>query len=222
MGRPTLLSVHELISTSSLAVRLGRTPVLRELSLTVRPGDVVGLSGPNGSGKSTLLRTLATLIRPSEGSGTVLGADMATAGGRTRSQIGLLGHEPAVFGELTLLENLEFVARVTGQSTDRALELLEAVGLRAAADRRADRSSHGMARRADIARLVLTDPKLVLLDEATTGLDEAALSLIATVIDRTTSNGGAVVLVTHDAAYLDAMTNRHWRLTEGTVAEASS
>ena len=196
--------------------------MLRDVSLTVQPGDVVGLSGPNGSGKSTLLRTLATLIRPSEGSGTVLGADMATAGGQTRSQIGLLGHEPAVFGELTLLENLEFVARVSGQSTDRALELLEAVGLRAAADRRADRSSHGMARRADIARLVLTDPKLVLLDEATTGLDEAALSLIATVIDRTTSNGGAVVLVTHDAAYLRAMTNRHWRLTDGTVSEVSS
>lgn len=218
----TLVTVEHLLSFEKVAVRLGQTPILHGLTAQVSAGDVVGLSGPNGSGKSTLLKAAATLLRPSEGKGTVLGADMATAGPATRAQIGMLAHEPAVFGELTLLENLEFVARLTGRPIARARELLEAVGLKAAADRRADRSSHGMARRTDIARLVLTEPKLVLLDEATAGLDEAAVELIATVIARTTNAGGAVILVTHDTAYLESITNRRWHLTEGTIRESSS
>jgi len=214
--------VEHLLTFEHVAVRLGQTPVLHGLITEVSAGDVIGLSGPNGSGKSTLLRAAATLIRPTEGKGTVLGADMATAGPQTRSQIGMLAHEPAVYGELTLLENLEFVARITGRPVARARELLDAVGLKAAANRRANHASHGMARRTDIARLVLTEPKLVLLDEATAGLDEAAVELIATVIERTTNAGGAVILVTHDAAYLDSVTNRRWHLSDGTITEATA
>jgi len=211
--------MKHVLSFEKVSIRFGRAPILRDLTLTVSPGDVIGLSGPNGAGKSTLLRAAATLIRLATGTGTVLGVDMATAGPDVRARIGMLAHDPAVFGELTLLENLEFVARITGQPEERALEILEAVGLRAAAYRRADCSSHGMARRVDIARLVLTEPKLVLLDEAAAGLDEAAVSLIATAIERTTIAGGAVILVTHDATYLDTVTNRHWRLVDGTVHE---
>lgn len=211
--------MEHILTFEEVSIRLGRVPILRDLSLSVSPGDVIGLSGPNGAGKSTLLRAAATLIRPTTGTGTVLGADLATAGPDVRAQIGMLAHDPAVFGELTLLENLEFVARVTGRPKERAHQLLNAVGLQAAADRRADRSSHGMARRVDIARLVLTEPKLVLLDEATAGLDEAAVSLIGTVIERTKIAGGAVILVTHDATYLDTVTSRHWRVVDGTVHE---
>lgn len=217
----TLVGVEHLLTFDHVAVRLGQTPILHDLTAQVSAGDVIGLSGPNGAGKSTLLKTAATLLRPSEGKGTVLGADMATAGPHTRSQIGMLAHEAAVFGELTLLENLEFVARITGRPVARARELLDAVGLKSAAHRRASHASHGMARRADIARLVLTEPKLVLLDEATAGLDEAAVELIATVIGRTTNAGGAVILVTHDAAYLDSVTNRRWHLADGTITEVT-
>lgn len=179
---------------------------------------MIGLAGPNGSGKSTFLRTVATLVRPFSGSGTVLGAPLDSKDALTiRPRIGFLAHEPALYPDLTLLENLEMIARLTGRPVETARQLLDGVGLGGAAERRVADSSHGMGRRVDIARLFLTEPDLILLDEAHAGLDDAAVSLITTLVTRTVERGGAAILVSHDSVYLDSITERHWSVEAGTV-----
>ena len=178
-------------------MRLGGLPVLRALDLTVSPGEVLGVVGPNGSGKTTLLRVLATLLRPRRGSGMVLGEPLGTDGvRRIRPGIGLAGHQPSLWPDLTLRENLVAITRLGGQDEVAADEALYRVGLSAAAGRLAGRSSHGMRRRVDLARLLLTRPRLVLLDEATAGLDRSATALVDSVVSaraRCRRGGGARV-----------------------------
>jgi heme exporter protein A len=202
-----------------VAVRLGLTPVLDGIDLELHPGESLGLAGPNGSGKTTLLRVLATLVTPSRGNGSVLGADLRSdQRWAVRSRIALLGHTPALYPELTLAENTELAARLTGRPTGGVREVLRVVGLSAAADRRADHSSFGMQRRAEFARLLLTEPDLLLLDEPYAGLDRAAAGLVEALAEATRRRGGAVVLVSHDAGRLAPLVDRMLELTGGRIA----
>lgn len=196
--------------------------MLRGLSLSVAPGDVLGVAGPNGSGKTTLLRLLATLVRPDEGGGRVLGATLGTADVYAiRSEIGLVGHIPSVIGELSLRENLEHATRLTGGDHSRIEPALRVVGLDEAADRKVEASSYGMLRRTEAARLLITGPKLLLLDEAFSGLDVDAQELIDALIVRTIGNGGSVVMVSHDAAHLGRRTGRVMSLSAGRLETVS-
>ena len=180
-------------------MRFGRMSVLTAVDLVVGPGEVVGVAGPNGSGKTTLLRILATLTRPTVGSARVLGRTVGDDSVHdVRRRITLLGHQPALWGELTLLENLAFVARMSGIGTERVPEILHQVGLGGAMGRRADHSSHGMQRRVDFARALLTRPSLLLLDEAHAGLDRAAQALVEATVADVRDRGGGVVLVSHE------------------------
>ncbi|MDP8970311.1 MAG: ATP-binding cassette domain-containing protein, partial [Actinomycetota bacterium] len=155
-----------------MTVAIGSTRVLEEVSLRVWPGEVVGLVGPNGAGKSTLLRVLATLLAPGGGHARVLGTELSSAARNgARGRIALLGHDPALHPSLSLRENLQLVADLAGMPPSRGEMVLEAVGLGGAADRRVERCSRGMIRRAEIARALLTRPQLLLLDEAHAGLD---------------------------------------------------
>lgn len=173
--------------------------MLRSVDLVVSPGEAVGVIGPNGSGKSTLLRVLATLIRPTVGSARVFGIEVGTDGMvAARRRLALLGHHPGLWGELTLIENLSLVGRLSGAGTGRVAEILEQVGLGGAMRRRADHSSHGMQRRVDFARVLLTQPDLLLLDEAHAGLDRAAQALVEVSVTGVKHRGGAVVLVSHE------------------------
>ena len=191
------------VALDAIGVRFGHVPVLTDISLTVHPGEVVGIAGPNGAGKTTLLGVISTLIRPTAGSGTVFGAAIgSSAVFPVRNRIGWSGHDPALYPELTLLENLTLTARLAGLSSEDAMRALHIVGLTGAAGRRADRSSNGMQRRVDLARLVMLDPDLLLLDEAHAGLDVEADQIIAALLRRARSNGKAAVLVSHDAARL--------------------
>lgn len=182
-----------------VGVRFGRMSVLTAVDLAVGPGEVVGIAGPNGSGKTTLLRILATLTRPTVGTARVLGSIVGTDPlTETRRHVALLGHQPALWGELTLLENLSFVARLSGIGTERVRDILHQVGLGGAMGRRADHSSHGMQRRVEFARALLTRPSLLLLDEAHAGLDRAAQALVETTVADVRNRGGGVVLVSHE------------------------
>lgn len=176
------------------------------------------MQGSNGAGKTTLLRIIATLVRPVAGSGLVLGADLAGPERfEVRPRIGLIGHIPALYPELTLAENLQFAARITGVPDEKVAEVLEAVGLANAADRRAGVCSHGMQRRAEFAREMMRAPDLLLLDEPHTALDPSAVELVEHLTKRVAGAGGGVVVVSHDRDRVAPMVHRSVELVGGTL-----
>lgn len=188
-----------LVSVEELVVVRGETPVLQGVSFELGAGRSLGIAGHNGSGKTTLLRVLATLLRPTSGTVHVLGADTSRPEARfVRPGIGMVGHSPALSPNLTLEENLRYVAALGGIDPDRVPEALGMVGLGRAATRPAGKASQGMGRRVDLARIILTRPTLLLLDEPFAGLDSHATAIIGAIVDRTTSAGGAAVVVSHE------------------------
>lgn len=207
-----------LVELADLSVSLNGVPALSGCDLDLHPGESLGVAGPNGAGKSTLLAVVATFIRPSGGSGTVLGARLGTA--RTlaiRPRIGWSGHLPALYPDLTLGENLAMTARLGGLPAEKGLAALEKVGLGGAAGLRAERCSNGMLRRADLARMLVGRPRLVLLDEPDAGLDREAAVIVSHLIDAATARGGGAICVSHDAGRLAAWTDRVVRIAEGRI-----
>jgi heme exporter protein A len=211
-----------LIDLVDVGVRFGRLTVLRNVTLHVDPGEAIGIVGPNGSGKSTLLRVFATLLRPTEGSGTVLGTPLSQEPAPAmRRRIALIGHHPALYGELTLRENLDFVARLAGSPNGAVTASLEMVGLGGAMDRRADHSSHGMQRRVEFARVLMTAPDVLLLDEAHAGLDKLAASLVEATVRDVKARGGCVVLVSHEPDRMLPLVERTYELVAGSAVEVT-
>jgi heme ABC exporter ATP-binding subunit CcmA len=212
------MNPEPLISLRSVGVRVGSTQILRDVNLDVASGDVVGLFGANGAGKTTALRLMATLIRPVSGTGVVLGADLTSAERYdVRRRIGMVGHVPGIFPELTLLENLVYSARVAGVPLEHAQEALAAVGLAGAADRLAGASSHGMQRRTEFARELMIDRSILLLDEPHSALDRDAVDLVEGLIERKAAEGGAVIVVSHDRDRIEAIAQRSVELRGGTL-----
>ena len=185
-------------------VSRGGRLVLSEIDLKLSPGDVLGVAGANGSGKTTLVRTLATLVPIDKGSGSVLGRSLGAAES-SRREIGLIGHHPALIPELTITENLDHISRLRGIDTARVPGALDVVGLEDAAGLRVEACSFGMKRRVEIAHLLLSKPRLLLLDEAVSGLDEAARSLIGALVGTVTARGGATLVVSHDRSHLESL-----------------
>jgi heme exporter protein A len=211
-GSPTLIDLEK------VSVRAGAVRILQDISLTVEPGDAVGVFGSNGAGKTTLLRLVATLQPPASGKCSVLGADLTSAQKYdVRHRIGYVGHAPGLYPELTLRENLAFVADARGLDASDALKSLEAVGLGGAADRRVDHCSHGMQRRAEFARVLMTEPELLLLDEPHSALDADAIDLVDGLVRRTLERGGAVVLASHDRERVNSLATRTHEIKNGTL-----
>ena len=154
--------------------------------------------GPNGAGKSTLLRILATLLRPTAGEVEVLGAALPRQAWAARGRIGYLGHQPLLYRELSVRENLEFNARLHGveRPEERVDGLLERAGLRRRADELVRNLSAGMLQRAAICRVLLHDPELLLLDEPRSHLDLGAAAVVDELLGP--APGRSRVLVTHD------------------------
>ena len=202
-------------------MELGGNTVLEKLDFQLHAGEVIGITGPNGSGKTTLVRVMATLVRIDSGTGEILDVDISSDDVyRIRRSIGLIGHKPTVLHHLSLEENLEHAARLAGLDILRVPRALHTVGLEQVAYRSAHASSFGMLRRLEVARLLLTEPRLLLLDEAVSGLDNEARDLIDALIERTIDGGGGVVVVSHDVNQLEDLCQEVLRLSAGQLEAA--
>jgi heme exporter protein A len=192
----TAIAADAAVELEGLTRRYGDREALSDVTLTLPRGQTLVVFGPNGAGKTTLLRVLATLLRPHAGAARVLGQPLPGAGWAVRGRIGFLGHASLLYRDLTARENLRFHARLHGAAPERVEELLDAVGLRARADDPLHTYSRGMVQRAAVARTVLHDPELLLLDEPTANLDPHAAELVEPLIGAGT--GCTRVLTSHD------------------------
>lgn len=178
------MSVTDTANASSLVVGYGEAKVLGPVDLTLRPG-VTALMGRNGSGKTTLMRTLCGIIPALSGTCTVFG-HTAADGAATKSQVGYLGHKSALANALTVKENLQFWAEITSTYPDTATiptdELLTRFDLTDLLEQKVGSLSRGQRQRADLARLAMTDPTFVVLDEPLTGLDPVYAAQMRTLL----------------------------------------
>jgi len=175
----------------------GAAPAVVRVDLAIEPGEAVVLRGANGAGKSTLLRIVATALSPTYGGGTVLGFDLLTQRDDIRRRSELLSHRTRLYEELTARENLRLFVDLLGLDRFRVDEAIERVALGDVADERVRGFSQGMRQRVAVARTLVRDPELLLLDEPTTGLDAAARGVVEAMVRDASSAGHTLVLATH-------------------------
>jgi ABC-2 type transport system ATP-binding protein len=200
------------IVVEGLSKRFGSVTAVDNVDLIVPQGTILGLLGPNGAGKTTTVRMLTTILRPDAGRATVLGLDVARQPAAVRSVIGLAGQYAAVDENLTGRENLRMVGQLThipkARIMPRAAELLERVGIAAAADRPARTYSGGMRRRLDLAAALVHRPRVLFLDEPTTGLDPAGRNDLWSVISELVADGTTLLLTTQYLEEADRLADR--------------
>ena len=205
------------IDANGLGKRFGIRWVLRGVTLGVERGEAVGLLGPNGSGKSTVLRILGTLLKPNAGSATINGLDIVRDSISVREQVGYLAHTPGLYEDLTARENLKFAADMLGLPKSSADSSLERVGLGPVANNRVRGFSAGMQRRLALARLIMRKPRVLLLDEPYSNLDEEGVELMNSVISDILEANGAALLALHELAPARAILDRTVKLVDGRV-----
>lgn len=209
------------VEVAGVARRFGYRWALRGVSLRIEPGEAVALLGRNGSGKTTLLRILATALRPSRGEGRIFGHDLVREADRVRALIGVLGHAPALYGDLTASENLAFALKMAGRPIDAAAmaRALDFVGLGRETDERVRGFSAGMQRRLSLARLILLGPRLLLLDEPYASFDAEGVERINAFLTEQRAAGNTVIVTTHDLPKAAGIVDRVVRLDGGRVVE---
>jgi len=209
------------ILAEGLVKRFGDTVALDGIDLAVRTGSVFGLLGPNGAGKTTAVRILATLVRPDGGHATVCGHDVVSHAHQVRQLTGLTGQYASVDETLTGTENLVLIGRLTGQSRaatrSRARDLLAEFRLTDAADRAVRTYSGGMRRRLDLAASLVTRPRVLYLDEPTTGLDPRSRNEMWDVVRGLTASGVTVLLTTQYLEEADQLADEIAVVDHGTV-----
>jgi heme exporter protein A len=188
------------LAVEDLARAFGHVRALRGVSFALEPGNVLAIFGPNGAGKTTLLRLLAGLLRPDRGTVHIHGQPLVRGDAVQRRRLGLISHASLCYDGLTAAENLEFFAKLYALPDPRgvARTALAAVGLEARADALTWTMSRGMLQRLAIARALLHDPEIVLLDEPFTGLDQRAAGALRDQLARLRAERRTVVLVTHN------------------------
>jgi ABC-2 type transport system ATP-binding protein len=196
--------------------------VLNGLDLTVRRGEVHGLLGPNGSGKTTLCKILATLLLPTGGTAFVEGHDVVRSADQVRRAVGLvLGGERGLYSRLTARQNLVFWAALYGLPTklagERAAMLLRRLGLADRADDRVESFSRGMKQRVHLARGLISDPRVVVMDEPTVGLDPVAAHEFRRLVGELRADGRTILITTHDMAEAQAVCDRVSFIDDGNL-----
>jgi heme exporter protein A len=201
-ARAARLTCAAVVDLDGLTRNYGERAALADVTLSLETGQTLVVFGPNGAGKTTLLRVLATLLRPHAGRVGVLGGQLPADAWRVRGRVGLLGHEPLLYRELTPRENLRYYARLYGVADERVEQQLQAVSMASRADEPVRTLSRGTIQRVAVARATLHDPELLLLDEPYANLDPAAVELVEPLIGPGSSptHPRTRVLTSHDPA----------------------
>ena len=215
-GSTAMIEVRKLIK------RFGLKNVLKGLNFRVEDGEFVVILGPNGAGKTTFLRILASLSRPTMGNVSIAGFQLPAQAAAVRQRLGVVSHQPLIYGDLTAEENLRFFARmysVTG-ADQRISEVLDLVGL---STRRRDlvrTFSRGMQQRLAIGRAVLHDPEVMLFDEPHTGLDQDAAVMLDGILQEVAARGRTVVMTSHDLSRAADLASRIDILSRGVITSS--
>lgn len=213
-----------MIVVRKLVKRFGLKTVLRGLDFQVEPGEFVALLGPNGAGKTTFLRILASLSRPGMGDVRIAGYRLPQQAAAVRQRLGVVSHQPLLYGDLTAEENLRFYGRMYSvENLDhRIAEVLDLVGLAARGRDLVRTYSRGMQQRLAIGRSVLHDPDVMLLDEPHTGLDQDAAAMLDRVLSEVAAQGRTVVMTSHDLARASELASRFDVISRGVIAASVS
>lgn len=212
------------VVATGLTKSFGPRPVLRGVDLKVRAGECLVIFGPNGAGKTTLVKILATLMRPTSGKLQVAGWDAGEHPNEVRRRLGMVSHQSYLYGDLTARENLEFYGRMfgLGQLRERIDAVADQLGLGHFLDQRARALSRGMQQRLSLARAVLHQPAVLLLDEPETGLDQQALTLFGSLLSRVRTGNCTVIMTTHNLERGLAMADRAVILSKGRLVYEQS
>lgn len=206
-----------MIHVDKLVKRFGPITVLRELDFDVQKGEFVALLGPNGAGKTTLLRILASLSRPTSGSVKVASYWLPENSLTVRSLIGVVSHQPLLYGDLTAEENLNFYSRLYNIDKSRITEVLDLVGLMRRKDDLVRTFSRGMQQRLAIGRAILHKPQLLILDEPHTGLDQDAGEILDNLLREIAAQGRTVLMTSHDLVRAAGLATRLDILSKGKI-----
>ena len=209
-----------MIQVRSLIKRFGLKTVLRGLNFAVAPGEFVALIGPNGAGKTTFLRILATLSRPALGEVVIAGYRLPGQAAAVRRRLGVVSHQPLLYGDLTAEENLKFFGKMYAipDMDGRLSEVLEMVGLSARRRDLVRTFSRGMQQRLAIGRAVLHDPEVMLFDEPHTGLDQDASAMLDNVLREVAARGRTVVMTSHDLVRIGDLASRFDVISRGVIS----
>jgi heme exporter protein A len=213
-----------MIKVRKLIKRFGLKPVLRGLDFDVQQGEFVALLGPNGAGKTTFLRILASLSKPTVGEVWIAGYRLPQQASLVRKKLGVVSHQPLLYGDLTAVENLNFYGRMYDlpDLQARVVDGLKIVGL---FERRRDlvrQYSRGMQQRLAIARAILHDPEVLLFDEPHTGLDQDAAAMLDGVLREVAAIGRTVVMTSHDLPRSADLASRVDILSKGVIVASVS
>jgi heme exporter protein A len=208
-----------IIAVRKLVKRFGLKTVLHGLDFSVEPGEFVALLGPNGAGKTTFLRILASLSRPTMGQVNIAGYFLPHQAAAVRRSLGVVSHQPLLYGDLTAEENLRFFARMYDirDAEKRIADVLGMVGLDSRRRDLVRTFSRGMQQRLAIGRAVLHDPNVMLFDEPHTGLDQDACLMLDTVLREVAARGRTVVMTSHDLARVADLASRFDILSRGVI-----
>jgi heme exporter protein A len=209
-----------LITVEKLDKTFGARWALRSVNLTIQQGEIVALVGPNGAGKTTLLRIIGTLMRPNGGNVSIGKIPLAEHANAARSALGFVGHQTFMYDDLTAMENLLFYARLydIANPAQRAHEVARQVGIENRLPDLARTLSRGLQQRLTIARMLLHQPAVLLLDEPYTGLDKTAADLLDHVMLEAKSQGRGILFSTHDLERGLAICDRAIIMSAGRVA----
>jgi len=205
------------IVLDNLVKFFGRFAAIRGISASFAPGRLYVILGDNGAGKSTLLRVVAGLMEPSQGSFTLLGAKRIRD---VAHRVGYMGHAPLLYDELSGMENLRYFAGLYGIHDDEVgRNAMRMVGLDPELSRRVGQYSQGMRQRLSLARAVLHDPELMLLDEPFSNVDVRSAREMAAVLGRVRDQGKTIFVVTHQAALMEGVADEFVHMTAGQIVK---